>query len=117
MFSDPVGEKVQVLKKAAEADFDVTLLYVGIEHPDLSRRRVKTRVEAGGHDVPPEKLKPRYERSLKNLERAIHQLPRVLIYDNSSFKATHRFLMEFRNGKLYRQCSGDIPAWANPYLQ
>ena len=116
VFSDPVGEEVQVLKKSAEAGFDVTLLYVGIEHPDLSKRRVKTTVQAGGYNVPTEKLKPRYERSLMNLERAIDQLPRVLIYDNSSFKAAHRFLMEFRNGELLRR-SGDIPTWALPYLQ
>lgn len=117
VLSDPVGEKVQILAKAAETGFDVTLLFIGIKHPDLSRRRVKTRVQAGGHDVPTEKLQPRYERSLKNLERAINQLPRVLVYDNSSFQTAHRFLMEFRDSRLFRKCSGVIPEWATPFLK
>lgn len=118
VLSDPVGEKVQILANASEKGFDVTLIYIGIESSDLSRRRVKTRVQAGGHDVPTEKLQARYERSLDNLERAIHQLPRVLIYDNSSFVNPHLFLAEFRQGKLFRQTEGAaMPKWAVSILR
>ena len=83
VFSDPVGEKVEVLLDATEAGFDVTLIYIGIANVDLSRRRVRSRVEAGGHDVPVEKLAGRYERSLENLRRAIRVGLRVLVYNNS----------------------------------
>lgn len=118
VLSDPVGEKVQILANASEKGFDVTLIYIGIESSDLSRRRVKTRVQAGGHDVPTEKLQARYERSLDNLERAIHQLPRVLIYDNSSFVNPHLFLAEFRQGNLFRQTEGAaMPKWAVSILR
>ena len=112
VLSDPVGEKVRVLARAADTGFDVTLIYVGIESSDLSRERVRARVAAGGHDVPPEKLAARYERSLDNLERATAQLPRVLLYDNSSFAAPHRFLAEFQDGKRVRRGEGEVPAWA-----
>lgn len=116
VFSDPVGEKVGVLARAVDCGFDVTLLYVGIESSDLSRRRVRTRVAAGGHDVPPEKLGARYQRSLDNLERAIRKLPRVLLYDNSSFATPHRFLAEFRDGNCVRRGDGECPAWAERFL-
>ena len=116
VLSDPVGEKVGVLAGAAKAGFDVTLIYVGIKSSDLSRRRVKARVAAGGHDVPVEKLAARYERSLNNLERAIAQLPRVLIYDNSSFDSPHRFLAEFRDGERFRTGKGKPPKWAARFL-
>ena len=111
VLSDPVGEKVGVLARAAETGFDVTLIYIGIESADLSRRRVNARVAAGGHDVPTEKLSARYERSLDNLERAIVQLPRVLIYDNSSFNSPHRFLAEFHSGEKIRTGEGRLPNW------
>lgn len=116
VLSDPVGEKVGVLARAADTGFDVTLIYIGIESCDLSRRRVQARVAAGGHDVPVEKLVARYERSLDNLERAIVQLPRVLIYDNSSFASPHRFLAEFRSGDQVRVGEGKTPKWATRFL-
>lgn len=116
VLSDPVGEKVGVLADAAEAGFDVTLIYIGIASIDLSRERVRARVTAGGHDVPAEKLAARFERSLANLERSIARLPRVLVYDNSSFAKPFRFLAEFRSGKRFRNGEGDIPLWAAPFL-
>lgn len=116
VFSDPVGEKVAVLERAASVGFDVTLIYVGIEDSDLSRRRVRARVEAGGHDVPPEKLDARYQRSLDNLGRAIERLPRVIVYDNSSFENPHRFLGEFRSGDSFRRGEGSVPDWFVRFL-
>ena len=112
VFSDPVGEKVQVLADAVASGFDVTLIYIGVASPDLSRLRVQARVAAGGHDVPAEKLVARYRRSLENLHRAIQQLPRVRIYDNSSFQSPHRFLGEFRGGKTVQQTNDAVPDWA-----
>ncbi len=116
VLSDPVGEKIGVLAKAADAGFDVTLIYIGLESRDLSRERVRARVSAGGHDVPPDKLDSRYERSLENLKRGIARLPRVLLYDNSSFASPHCFLAEFQSGKLMRRGEGKFPAWASHFL-
>jgi predicted ABC-type ATPase len=112
VFSDPVGEKIRVLEDAAKSGYDVTLIFIGIASPDLSRRRVRARVEAGGHDVPTEKLEARYERSFANLQKAVLRLPRVLIYDNSSFEAPFRFLGEFRSGEMTRGGSVETPEWA-----
>ncbi len=116
VFSDPVGEKVRALAAAVESGFDVTLIYIGIVDAELSARRVKARVAAGGHDVPVEKLAGRYERSLDNLERAIQQLPRVRIYDNSSFETPHRFLAEFIDGKVVRKTQGPVYNWAKRFM-
>lgn len=116
VFSDPFGEKVRVLCEAADRGFDVTLIYIGLKDAGLSRRRVKARVSAGGHDVPVKKLAARYARSLDNLERAIRQLPRVQIYDNSSFKTPHRLLGEFVNQKRVWMTDDPIPEWARRFL-
>jgi predicted ABC-type ATPase len=116
VFSDPVGEKVERLAAAAVAGFDVTLLYIGLESADLSRRRVKSRMLAGGHTVPEAKIQARYIRSLDNLERAIIHLPRVKIYDNSSYAAPFRFLGAFRDGAAVERSKGYRPAWARRFL-
>ena len=116
VFSDPVGEKVAVLARAADAGYDVTLINVGVAGPDLSARRVNSRVQVGGHDVPVDELAARYERSLANLERAIGRLPRVLIYDNSSFANPYRLLAEFESGSLIRIGAGPMPEWVQRIL-
>lgn len=116
VLSDPVGEKVQVLARAAEDGFDVTLIYIGIASSAMSLDRVRARVAAGGHDVPATKLAARYQRSLENLELAIAHLPRVRIYDNSSYVSPFRLLAEFGQGKLLQRTGTDIPAWARRFL-
>jgi len=98
VLSDPVGEKVDFLADAAAQGFDVHLIFIGIATAAMAVERVKSRVEAGGHDVPVEKILERYERVLKNLERAIALVPRVTIYDNSSFENPYRLIAEYRAG-------------------
>lgn len=117
VLSDPVGEKIGVLVDAARQGFDVRLIYIGLDSPALSRERVADRVGADGHDVPEEKLAGRYHRSLENLRRAIRDLPLVQIYDNSDHQAPHRFIAEFRNGKLHRRCEGAVPPWAAEFTE
>lgn len=54
VFSDPVGEKLSVLENAAQLGYTVDLIYVGIDSPSQSKKRIASRVAAGGHDVPAE---------------------------------------------------------------
>jgi predicted ABC-type ATPase len=82
VFSDPVGDKVAFLTEAARCGYVVVLCYIGLSGPDQSLERVAMRVSQGGHDVPDDKLRSRFSRSLVNLQAAIAQLPHVLIYDN-----------------------------------
>lgn len=117
VLSDPVGEKVGILKHAAESGYAVSLFFIGLESPELSARRVQARFKAGGHDVPEEKLMARYSRTLKNLQLAIEQLPHVVIYDNSCLKEPYRFLAEFRDGNLCRQGECNLAKWTTPFFE
>ncbi len=100
MFSDPVGEKVEFLKMAAAAGYTVVLLFIAIDDVSLSDERAAMRVTQGGHDVPADKLKERFPRTLMNLKRAIKELPHVLIFDNSDLAKPYRMIAEFENGVL-----------------
>lgn len=116
VLSDPVGAKVEGLANAAAAGFDVQLIYIGIDDAEQSAERVATRVQAGGHDVPLDKIMARYQRTLDNLERAIARLPRVTLYDNSSFDEPYRLIAEFRNGRLHERTKDPIPQWARRFF-
>lgn len=111
VLSDPVGDKVRFLEKASAQGFDVVLIFIGLSSPDLSCRRVAGRVKAGGHDVPTDKLFARYQRTLANLKRAIPLLPRIVVYDNSSYQTPYRLLGEYRSGQWNPAKNAPRLAW------
>jgi predicted ABC-type ATPase len=111
VFSDPVGAKLDLLRKAVAADFEVTLIYIGLE-PQLAGLRIDQRIAAGGHDVPRDRVGPRFERSLRNLVAALELVPVVLVYDNSSIEEPHRLIARFESGRRAFLVDGAIPPWA-----
>jgi predicted ABC-type ATPase len=113
VFSDPVGEKVAFLEEAAGRGYVVVLCYIGLSSPDQSTERVAMRVSQGGHDVPDDKLRSRFARTLVNLRAAIARLPHVLIYDNSDLSAPYHQAAVFDHGQL-RRLQEPIPDWLRP---
>jgi len=116
VFSDPVGDKLNFLREAMAAGYEVALIYIGLESPAMARDRVTGRVNDGGHDVPDEKIAARYPRSLANLAEALKFVPEVKVYDNSSFDEPYRLLAEFRDGRVARRVEGAMPGWAAGFM-
>ena len=114
-FSDPVGDKVAFLKEAAESGYTVVLCYIGISGPDVSEYRVAMRVSQGGHDVPSEKLRLRFARTVENLRTAIQELPHVLIYDNDDLSTPYRQVAVFEQGRLLTS-NQRLPGWLKPLV-
>lgn len=74
----------QLIDKAKKSGYSVSLIYFWLDSVALAERRVKTRVEEGGHDIPKDVIKRRYYRGIENLFKLYHALcDVVLIYDNS----------------------------------
>lgn len=111
VFSDPHGAKLDMLRAAVEAGFEVTLIFIGLQSAAVSARRVAQRVAIGGHDVPLDKIESRYARTLENLKSAVPIVHTTWIYDNSSFDAPFRMLARFHHGQIVERRSGRMPAW------
>ena len=58
---------VSPVKKAQSFGYEVTLLFLWLPSAEMAVERVKKRVLAGGHDIPEETVRRRYERGLRNL--------------------------------------------------
>jgi predicted ABC-type ATPase len=99
VFSDPHGDKLNFLKEAVVAGYTVVLCFIGLEGASLSEERVVMRVSQGGHDVPTEKLKSRFPRTLRNLKAALGDLPLVYVFDNSDLSHPFRTVAIFKNGQ------------------
>ena len=110
VLSDPVGDKVDFLAKAAAQGYTVVMLFIGVDDARISEQRVAMRVLQGGHDVPADKLSARFPRTMKNLARAIQKLPHVLVFDNSDLADPFRKVAEYQVGKPL-SVNEPIPSW------
>ena len=68
------------------------------------------RVTQGGHDVPSDKLKTRFPRTLANLHAAILRLPHVLVFDNSDLQRAYRLVATFERGQCLTRVE-PLPLW------
>jgi len=64
---------IKYLKEAKSDGYEVQLLFLWLSSPDLAVKRVTQRVAQGGHSVPEETIRRRYQLGLKNLIK--HYLP------------------------------------------
>jgi predicted ABC-type ATPase len=108
------GWILREIQSALDRGFLVHLVYVCVENPNINIRRVAERFEQGGHFVPDDDVRRRYERSLVNLRALIPIVDQVLIYDNSG--PGLKLILEFRSGAICFESVGGI-TWARPLLE
>ena len=114
----------RLLARAADEGADVWIWYVGLDSPDRHLARVKSRVAAGGHDIPETDIRRRWDASRENLVALMPKLARLWIYDNSaeadpaSGRAPlPRLILETRRGRIVAPADlGETPAWAKPLV-
>jgi predicted ABC-type ATPase len=75
--------KIDLMREAKANGYDVHLIYVTTQDPNINIGRVQDRIEKGGHAVPPEKIAVRYERAMQLLPEAIQVADTAKVYDNS----------------------------------
>jgi predicted ABC-type ATPase len=115
VFSDPAGDKLAFLREAMRVGYRIVLLFIGLDSPALSQARVISRVAAGGHDVPDEKLFSRFPRTLINLAHAAKFVDETRLYDNSEARNPYRLLGRLELGRIVER-HPPIPNWASAVL-
>lgn len=100
VFSHP--SKLELIEKAMDHGFSVILYHIGVSTEALARARVATRVETGGHDVPPDKVAARYRRCQQLIPVAAQLANRTFVYDNSGgpSQRSHTHILTMVNGEI-----------------
>ena len=103
--------KIMLLRNANAAGFRTYLYFVATDDVELNVGRVGVRVQVGGHAVPEQKIRERYQRSLALLPDAVRAADRAYLFDNST--ESHVLLAEAAGGKFAAFHVGDaeMPAW------
>ena len=102
-------DKIEFLKLAKSKGYRIYLYFIATVDPELNISRVKARVEAGGHDVPKDKIVDRYHRSIQLMKDAIKICDRSYIFDNSG--SEHRWIAEVTSGENLEVKEDDLPDW------
>jgi len=74
----------RLLAEAAVQGIGIYVWYAGLSGPERHLQRVRSRVRHGGHNVPEDAIRRRYERSRLNLIALLPLLAALRIYDNSA---------------------------------
>ena len=98
VFSHP--SKLALIDDAHANGFTVIVMHVGVDTPELSVARVGARVEEGGHIVPEDKIRARYDRSAPFIREAVLRADRGMVFDNSSLNQPPRHCLTFADGRL-----------------
>ena len=114
----------QLLEKAARSGHRLQVWFCGLASADLHIRRVRSRVAHGGHDIPVEKIRERWNRSRENLIRLLPLIDHLRVYDNSSEAdpAAGRqpqpvLLLEMQRGQITAPADlSNAPDWVQPII-
>ena len=75
---------VNLIKRAQQKGYQVTLLFFWLNSPDLAVKRVYNRVREGGHNIPEEVIRRRYESGLQHFFKLYQPLvDSWILLDNS----------------------------------
>ncbi|RLD41841.1 MAG: zeta toxin [Bacteroidetes bacterium] len=75
---------VKLIEKAKKQGYEIILLFMSLNTKELAIKRVKTRVEEGGHNIALEVIQRRFRSGLKNLvDIYIPIVDRWILVDNS----------------------------------
>ena len=114
----------RLLRHALAEGVEVRMWYVALSTPERHIARVRARVARGGHDIPQDTIRERYERSRVNLIRLLPQLTELRVFDNSvdadpaaGSAPAPRLVLHMVNGTIAGTCDlPRVPDWAKPIV-
>lgn len=114
-----------LLLKAANVGLPVRVWYVGLDSVERHLARVSARVAHGGHPIPEDQIRERYDASRKNLVRLLPHLTELVLYDNSregdpatGVPPRPLLILHVKEGRVLDSCPlPDVPGWARPIVR
>lgn len=122
------GSTITHLPGEASATHDVVMIFCGLASVQRHIDRVKLRVRHGGHDIPEEMIRRRWDSARRNLITLLPRLARLQLFDNSTEAAPGDdipfpvLVLEMEDGRVLSPRRGDaaalgaVPAWAKPIV-
>jgi predicted ABC-type ATPase len=108
------GRTVQLIPEAKRHGFTVGLVYICVPDAEIAVMRVGDRVVKGGHNIPEDTIRRRYERSLTNAAEAFRLADSAIVFDNSG--QAPREVMTIEYGAVTWRAAA-LPPWLRTICQ
>lgn len=115
----------ELLIQAAEVGFEIHIWYAGLASPEQHIARVRARVKRGGHDIPEQDIRRRFEHSRLNLIRLMPHLTSLRVFDNSldadpevGNQPVPQLILRVEQGAVITDAKDLVstPEWARPLV-
>lgn len=91
-------------EKAKARGYRIALYFVTTCDPAINVERVRARVALGGHAVPEERIRSRYDKVMGSvLPRVLPLTHKAYLFDNSGVESGMRLIAVYRDGRLIRR--------------
>lgn len=107
------ARKLEYIRLAKQLGYRIYLYFVSTKDVEINIKRVQQRVKSGGHNVPEEKIRKRYDKALENLFETLRLCDRAYLFDNSDEEWV--WLAELDGDKLELK-QDVIPDWLHTYV-
>jgi predicted ABC-type ATPase len=107
--------KIDLAAGAKAVGYEIILVYIHLETPELYEARVHQRTVQGGHSVPAEKIYSRLPRTMENISAVIPLADEVSLLDNSSKQNPFAQVAVIKAGEI-RPLVSPLPNWAERLL-
>lgn len=97
---------LKTILAARERQYFIRLYYIGVGSAEESVKRIKNRVEKGGHNIPETDVRRRYEKRFDDLAAVLPYCDEVKLYDNENGFVEKA---EYKNQTL--TLKGEPPEW------
>lgn len=114
VYRDPIAD-IGVIRDARAAGFDVKVIYLGTEDPNLNIGRILIRLSNGGALAPLGRVANDFEQGVKQLRKISPQVDDLMLFDNTPHGRGVRLVAHFQNGKLASMARA-VPQWARAVL-
>ena len=112
----------RLLMQAVAEGMEIRVWFAGLASPELHIKRVRARVAQGGHSIPEEKIRERFDRSRQNLIHLLPQITELRMFDNSieadpaaGKRPTPTLILHLQRGAIVTACPPEAtPDWAKP---
>jgi len=102
-----------LIDEAKKNNFEITLIYLGLDTLEESNRRIQERVKEGKHYVNPFIVEKNLNDCIQNFKQLKDKVDNVLIYDNSSRNSK---IIYFTRDNVVKKQADNLPNWANELL-
>jgi predicted ABC-type ATPase len=114
-----------LLHQAADVGLKVKIWYVGLTSVEMNLLRVKERAARGGHDIPEDAIRRRWNDSRRNLITLLPKLSSLKLFDNSYEADPHkgkcpqpRLLLSVEDRRITGPADlSGAPDWARPIIE